>query len=117
MHTFAHVEIPVLNLKQASTFYGALFHWKFREFYGDDYLMVELPSGESIGGLSRVKAVPVIDGFYTFVEVEDVGSSLALAERLGGQVIRPRTELPEGFGAYGVFQSPDGYRMGVWAKS
>jgi hypothetical protein len=117
MYTFAHVEIPVLNLKQASTFYGALFHWKFREFFGEDYLLVLSPAGESIGGLSRVKAVPVVDEFYTYVEVEDVDSTLTLAEKLGGQVIRPKTELPEGFGAYGIFQCPDGYRLGVWSKS
>jgi predicted enzyme related to lactoylglutathione lyase len=117
MYTFAHVEIPVLNLKQAGTFYGALFHWKFREFYGEDYLMVMSRDGEYIGGLSRVNAVPVVDGFYTYVEVEDVDASLALVEKLGGHVIRPRTDLPERFGAYGIFQSPDGYRMGVWAKS
>ena len=117
MFTFVHVEIPVLNLKQATTFYGALFHWQFREFYGEDYLTVLSPGGESIGGLSRVNAVPVVDEFYTYVEVEDVDAALTLAEKLGGQVIRPKTELPEGFGAYGIFQSPDGYRLGVWVKS
>lgn len=117
MYTFAHVEIPVLNLKQASTFYSALFHWKFREFFGSDYLLVQAPDGSFIGGLSRVDAIPVIDEFYSYVEVGNVDESLSLAERLGGQVIRPKTELPEGFGVYGIFQSPDGYRMGVWAKA
>lgn len=117
MYTFAHVEIPVMNLKQANTFYGALFHWKFQELFGDDYLLIQTPSGEYIGGLSRVKAVPVVDGFYSYVEVEDVNAALLLVEKLGGQVIRPKSDLPEGFGAYGIFQSPDGYRMGVWAKS
>jgi uncharacterized protein len=117
MYTFAHVEIPVSNLKQASTFYGALFHWKFHELFGDDYLLIQTPDGQYIGGLSRVNAIPVVDEFYAYVEVEDVDAALKLSEKLGGQVIRPKTELPEGFGVYGIFQSPDGYRMGVWAKS
>lgn len=117
MFTFAHVEIPVLNLKQAATFYGALFHWQFKQFYGDDYLLFATPDGQYIGGISRVGQIPVIDEFYIYVEVPDVDAALAMAEKLGGQVIRPKTELPEGFGMYGIFQSPDGYRMGVWMKS
>jgi uncharacterized protein len=117
MYTFAHVEIPVANLKRAATFYAALFHWKFEPFYGDDYLLIVTPDGQEIGGLTQVSEVPCSDQYFTYVEVGDIERTMQIAESLGGRVVRPKTELPGNYGAYAVVQSPDGYCIGLWTKA
>lgn len=116
MNTFAHIEIPTLDLRKATEFYGPLFNWKFRKFYGDDYLMISTSEGNAVGGLTRVSEIPRISGFYNYVEVEDVDAALRKAERLGGTVSRLKSDLPEEMGSYGIILSPDGYSFGVWQK-
>jgi predicted enzyme related to lactoylglutathione lyase len=116
MYTFAHVEIPALDLRKAASFYGALFQWKFQPFYGDDYLMIYAPDGTEIGGLTRVDDVPYINGFWNYVEVDDVDRIVELAQNLGGKIVRPKGELPDDHGFYAVIQAPDGYNLGVWVK-
>jgi predicted enzyme related to lactoylglutathione lyase len=116
MHTFAHIEIPTLNLDKAMSFYTGLFQWKYQPFFGDDYRLIVTDRGEMIGGLTRVDEIPFLEGFWNYIEVDNVDHALALAQTLGGRVIRPRSELPDNFGVYGVLQSPDGYNFGVWEK-
>ncbi|MBU0507646.1 VOC family protein [bacterium] len=117
MHTFAHIEFPTLDVRKAVEFYGPLFNWTFRKFYGDDYLLICTSEGETIGGLTRVSEIPRISGFYNYVEVADVDSALKKAEKLGGSVSRLSSELPDGMGCYGVILSPDGYPLGIWSKT
>jgi len=117
MHGFAHVEIPVLNMERAVTFYAPLFGWTLRKFFGDDYLLISDGNGNVIGGLTKVDDIPRISGFYNYVEVEDIDATLAKAERLGGRATRQKTELPENMGYYALIQSPDGYPIGIWSKA
>ncbi len=117
MFTFAHVEIPVTDMEKAVTFYAPLFNWKLSKLFGDDYLLISTAEDEYIGGLSKIREMPEISGFHNYVEVEDIEITLAKAERLGGRVMRLKTELPEGFGHYAIVQSPDGYSIGIWTKS
>ncbi len=116
MFTFAHVEIPVLDLGKATAFYGALFHWKFERFFGDDYLMIIGADGKEIGGLTRVNEIPYINGFWNYVEVDNIDKTLELAQNLGGKMVRSKSELPDNHGAYAVIQAPDGYNFGIWRK-
>jgi predicted enzyme related to lactoylglutathione lyase len=46
-----------------------------------------------------------------YVETPDVTASLALAERLGGRVVMPRTVLPDV--TLGVFADPEGHAVGL----
>jgi len=117
MYTFAHIELPTLDLRQAADFYGALFQWKFQAFYGDDYLMIHTQDGQEIGGLTRVDGMPYINGFWNYVEVADIEKTLALVQSKGGKIVRPKSELPSNHGFYAVLQAPDGYNLGIWCKS
>jgi uncharacterized protein len=117
MYGFAHVEIPTTDLKRATVFFGALFLWQFKAFYGDDYLLILDPAGHEIGGLTRVDKMLSSPEYVVYVEVGDIEKVLQTAQELGGTVVRPRTELPGDHGAYGVVQSPDGYYFGVWTKA
>jgi uncharacterized protein len=116
MYTFAHVEIPVTDLKRAAAFYGGIFRWQFKAFYGDDYLMIETTDGKEIGGLTRVDQMLSSPEYVVYVEVDNLEKILQQAQDLGGTVVRAKTELPGSHGWYGVIQSPDGYYFGVWTK-
>jgi len=117
MHTFAHIELPALNLAREAEFYTALFGWKFFANFGDGYLLFGNSDEEIVGGLSQVAEIPHIEGFHNYVEVVDIEAALAKAGRIGGQTTTPRTELPGGFGAYAVIRTPDGYSIGIWQRA
>lgn len=117
MYSFVHVEIPTSNLSAAATFYGGLFGWKFQKFYGEDYLMIRLADGTEIGGLTKIDHIPYNGKFVNYVAVPDVDAVLAKLERLGGKLVRAKSELPEGKGVFAVVQSPDGFCIGLWAKA
>ncbi len=115
MHTFAHVELPTTDLELASKFYEALFHWTFKSFYTDDYLLIYAGS-EAIGGLTQVHEMPPANEYFNYVEVPDIDRMLAAAEPLGGKMLRPKSELPANMGWYAILRTPDGYHLGIWQK-
>jgi len=62
------------------------------------------------GGVGAV--YPNTRSWVTFyVETADVTASLADAERLGGRVVMPRTELPDV--TLGIFEDPEGHAIGL----
>ena len=116
MYTFAHIELPVLDLQRGAEFYGALFGWKYERLFGNDYLMIRTAEGQEIGGLSRVDGIPQILGYWNYIEVPDIEKTAKQAQSLGGKIVQAKTELPNNYGSYAVIQAPDGYNLGIWQK-
>jgi uncharacterized protein len=116
MHEFAHIEIPALDTEKAGKFYGNLFHWTINSMAGSDYLLFFTPDGACIGGIVKVDSIPFNETYLNYVEVESIESALEKAEKLGGKVVRGKTQLPPGMGYYAVVGSPDGYCIGIWVK-
>ena len=93
-------------------FYGDLFGWEFRPMEGPmDYAMAH--SGEGGIGVGVGAAPEGRPGHLTFyMRTRDVAKALATAERLGGTVAMPRTEMPDGT-VVGLFTDPEGHTVGV----
>jgi predicted enzyme related to lactoylglutathione lyase len=101
--------------KDASTlqqFYGQLFGWKFDTSMPTRYGTVDPQGGKGIpGGVGEVwgEARPWVT-FY--VRSNDLGGSLAEAEKLGGKVVMPPRKFPEG-PTVAFFSDPEGHVIGL----
>ncbi len=113
-HSIAHVEIPAQDPEAASAFYSQLFGWKhefypelhYHRFYteegpGGGYVSVDDPAGHKINQV-RVS-----------VSTDDIESTLAKVEELGGKTITPKTEIPD-MGWFAIFADPQGNYIGLF---
>lgn len=117
MHSFCHIEIPATDTQKASQFYGALFGWPMTKAEGMDYYLFGQQDGKVYGGITAVTRITSDPAVCNYVEVEDIPAILKKAETLGAKTVRPKTDIGGGMGAVAVFRDPQGYHLGVWAKS
>jgi uncharacterized protein len=92
-------------------FYGQLFGWTFDTNNPMKYGMVQASNGKGIpGGVGQAEAgMPARTTFY--VETPDVAASLETAVKLGGNVLLPRTAMPDV--TLGMFRDPEGHVIGL----
>ena len=114
-NAFVHVELHTGDTKAAKKFYSELFSsWKLEDMsMGDfDYTMVQV--GEGTGGGMMKKPMPEAPSMWlAYIQVDNLASSTAQAEKLGGKLIQPITEVPE-MGSFSIIADPDGAVFGLW---
>lgn len=112
-HAIVHIEIPASAPKAAGQFYGDLFGWKTDTDDQFDYTTFRPEDGPG-GGFPKVNNEQVRPGaVLLYVDVDDIEASLAKAEKLGGQTVQSRTEIP-GMGWFALFSDPTGNVIGLW---
>src|SRR5688572_23664458 len=109
-----HIEIPAANVKDAGSFYESLFGWKMEHVPEFNYTMWADGSGSG-GGFNEVSAENPVGQVLVYIDSDDIDTDLQKAEKLGGKVIRPKTEIP-GTGWYGIFQDPTGNLLAVYTS-
>jgi uncharacterized protein len=115
-----HFEVIGKDPAQLRSYYGELFDWEFGAPIGPtDYTVVDREANtnaEGIGIGGGIGGVPEgYDGHVTFyVEVPDVGASLARAEELGGKRFMGPDQVPGG-PTIGLFADPQGHMIGLVA--
>ena len=94
-------------------FYSQLFGWKVNDpGDGSGYGLVEANEG-GIGGGIGAAADGGPGGVSFYVEVANVATYLAKAEKLGGTTVVPPTVIP-GFGlTFAFFADPEGHVVGL----
>ena len=105
-------EIHTPDPVRAKAFYGGAFGWTF----SDDmpgYSMIAAGTGAPIGGgvASTGPEHPAMAVFN--VQVPDVAAACARVEALGGAVVMPVQQTPDGL-AFAYVADPDGSVFGVW---
>lgn len=112
-HPVVHWEIAAKDAKKLQDFYGKLFEWKIDANNPMNYGMVQTGGEGGIGG--GIFTPP--DGTTTYVtfyvHVDDLQSSLAKAEALGGKTILPPTPIPN-IGSCAMFTDPEGNVIGLF---
>lgn len=107
-----HIDIPVGNHERAKKFYGTLFGWQITEIPGfEDYPMWQAPNQISGGGLA-----PRSEGFTqprSYVEVDSIEDTLALALQNGGRVLMEKSPISE-TSWWAIFEDPDGNHIGLY---
>jgi predicted enzyme related to lactoylglutathione lyase len=111
-------EIATANPAQATAFYGQLFGWSFSaDENGPEYQMISTGSPDGIqGGLAATNGDRPSYA-VVFVQVADVAATCARAEALGGKVLVPATEVPDGDIVFAQVLDTDGNQIGIWRPS
>lgn len=107
---FSWNELLTTDPEGAKTFYGQLFGWTSQDWPMSDFNYSIVKAGETeVGGImpipSHAKGMPPTWGAY--VTVEDVDATAQLAEKLGGKILVPPTDIPT-VGRFTVIQDPQG---------
>ncbi len=107
-----HIEIPVDDMRRAQGFYQSLFGWEIAEPPGfEGYPMWQAPNQISGGGL-----VLRNDDFTqprSYVEVDSIDDTLALATEHGGNVVMEKAPISD-TSWWAVFTDPDGNTIGLY---
>jgi len=107
-----HIDIPVSDLQRAQQFYSSLFGWEISAPPGfEDYPMWRAPNQISGGGLA-----PRSDGFTqprSYVEVDSIDDTLALATANGGRIVLEKSPISE-TSWWAAFEDPDGNVVGLY---
>jgi uncharacterized protein len=114
-----HFEVVGKDGKALRDYYGQLFGWEFDSVEGGpmDYATVPRDANVNSDGVGIGGGVGTgpegYDGHVTFyVEVPDVGASLAKAEELGGSRMMGPDSPVEGL-EIGLFTDPEGHVVGL----
>lgn len=115
-------EIPVADLDRAQAFYEALLDASLkRETMGPETTLAVFPyaQGAGVGGCLFAGAhapKPASEGSVVYLDAgPSLDATLARVEGAGGRILVPRTELPEGMGAFAQIADSEGNRVGLHA--
>ena len=109
-----HVEIPAENVEDAGSFYQELFGWKIQHVPEMNNTMWEDGTGSG-GGFPHVSDSASAGNVLIYIDSDDIETDLKNAEKLGGKIIREKTEIPQ-TGWYGIFQDPTGNLLAVYTS-
>jgi len=110
-----HVEIPAAHVEAAGKFYHEVFGWKMQHVSEFNYTMWEDGAGYG-GGFNEVSAENPVGQVLVYIASDDIEADLKKAEKLGGKIVREKTEIP-GTGWYGLFQDPTGNTLAVYTSA
>jgi uncharacterized protein len=124
MDKVVHFEIPTDDLSRAKEFYGSVFGWDLQTMEEMDYTIARTTSvdeqqmptepGAINGGMMKRSAEtpsPVLT-----IGVESVDDSLKQVEGAGGNVVRPKTDIP-GMGSFAYVKDTEGNVIGLWESA
>ena|GEM_PF-509356 len=88
-----HVEIPTRNVDESGKFYAELFGWKITTDTQMDYTMWEAEEMPG-GGFSPLGEQVKVGELMIYIDSDDIEADLERVTPLGGEVIQPKTEIP-----------------------
>lgn len=120
MSRVVHFEIHATSPAKVMEFYSSLFGWKFSQWGGMDYWMIETGSSDQPGIdgglLPRQGPGPAemqsVNSYVCTVQVASVDDTLAKAGSLGAVTAVPKMPIPT-IGWLAYLKDPDGNIFGV----
>src|ERR1700723_2567603 len=107
---FSWNELLTTDPAAAKEFYGQLFGWTTREWPMEGFNCTIVKVGEiDVGSIMPIPghAAGMPPRWGAYVTVDDVDATAALAEKLGGKILVPPTDIPT-VGRFTVIQDPQG---------
>ena len=97
-------------------FYGELFGWKAEPTPDPsfDYAQISPAEAGIGGGIGKAQPAAAAGWVTVYVRVPDLKIAITHAERLGGKLLRPITNLPEL--SFAVIADPEGHPVGLITK-
>ena len=109
-----HIEIPAATTQEAGKFYLDLLGWKMEHVPEFNSTMWEDGAGSG-GGFNEVSPEYPVGQVLVYIASDDIDADLKNVEKLGGTVVRARTEIP-GTGWYGLFKDPTGNTLALYTS-
>jgi len=111
-HQIVHIEIPSRDFQESGEFYAQLFGWKITPYPEMNYTTWEAAAGPG-GGFSPLGKSVAPGDVLIYVDSDDIDADLKKAEKLGGKVVTPRSEIA-GMGWFGIFQDLTGNLVALY---
>lgn len=94
--TVTHFEIYGENLEALTAFYREVLGWDIQQMPGISYWRVQPPDSGGMGlhGGMTLRAIPNLNGWLLFVQVDSLDETIARVVEHGGGVVRPKTAVP-----------------------
>lgn len=95
-----HFAIHIDNMERAKKFYDQVFNWGFNSYGQDDFTQIKSDkseNGELLGAMQSRKYSPLsekIIGFECTIGVENIEEVIEKVKHNGGQILMPKTEIP-----------------------
>ena len=109
-----HIEIPTADVTASAKFYETLFGWKMEHAPEFDYTMWSDGSGYG-GGFNKVSEENPVGEVLVYIASADIDADLKPVEKLGGKVVRPKTDIP-GTGWFALFKDPTGNTLALYTS-
>ena len=128
MPTIVHFEIPSDNLERTKKFYTELFGWKMEKMPGTDqreywtFFTTTNNRGSSGGGEGdelrtvsggMMERQMLQEPIMIYIGVDSVTEYSNKVERLGGKVIKQKTEVP-GYGWFAICTDTENNGFALW---
>jgi uncharacterized protein len=114
----AWFEIPSADFDRAVRFYETLLDARLRREEMGPMTMAVFPHAAEEPGGAVVKAngyVPTDSGTVVYLSVDDIRPVLAKVEKVGGRVLLPLTQIPDGQGVFAQIRDSEGNRVGLFS--
>jgi predicted enzyme related to lactoylglutathione lyase len=109
-----YLEIPASTAEASAEFYSSIFGWKVRR-RGDGALAFDDPGGVSGTWVKESDRTPD-ERTRTYIMVDGIADTLERIQAAGGQVLKPRTAIGGGMGAFAIFADPVGNEFGLYEE-
>jgi len=98
MASIIHFDISADEPLRAKRFYEQLFGWKIENFPGSpvEYYLIETRNETGGKGISGgiAKREKEYQKITNFIQVDSIDKSIEKVKELGGQIMEPKTEIP-----------------------
>jgi len=114
-NSLTHFEIYGARPAELADFYRSVFGWQVEQMPAVDYWRIQTGTAEVKGlhGGLTYRAIPRLNGWMLFVNVAALDQTVALVQRLGGSIVRPKTAVPKTAWVT-IVADPQGNIFGVW---
>lgn len=113
-----HIEIPTSDSKASAEFYEKLFGWGIMRDEQMDYTMFSAEPGPG-GGFTKIGGEwgdhVQVGHVLIYINSEDIEADLKQAIVLGGNIVQPKSEIPE-TGWFGIFTDPTGNTVALYTE-
>ena len=111
---FSWNELLTTDPEGAKKFYTQLFGWTTQDMPMGDFNYTIVKADIEVGGIMPIpeKAKGMAPAWGPYVTVDNVDETVAQAEKLGGKMCVPPTDIPD-IGRFAVIQDPQGAAISV----
>ncbi len=114
-NSITHIGMPSTDFGKTKAFYEQVFGWKCEELVGMNYMLFTVEGGLG-GGFNKVNEIISGTGHMAYITVEDILEMLERVKQAGGQMVMPKTALPNDWGFIAQFSDPCGLICGLWSS-